>query len=142
MDTSTKSHAHMEVQWLDLDAPNIEEVFLSLGRYCHEQQQVLQEVVLMDSLDDFQTWLNQKLVSSTNPEQLEVSTVCLQVFCQLGLKARRTQSFLSRTYQVHALGHLGSGNRSLPKPPASSAITVGDPEIASELRYHKKFGQL
>ena len=63
MDISTKSHVRMEVQWLDLVAPNIEEVFLSLVRYCHQQQQVLQEVVLTDSLDDSQTWLNQKLVS-------------------------------------------------------------------------------
>ena len=48
-----------------------------------------------------QTWLNQKLVSdqlklksilnswlSTNPEQLEVSIVCLKVSCQLGLKSK------------------------------------------------------
>ena len=91
MDTSTKSHVCMEVLLLGLVAPDMEEVFLSLVRHCHQPQQVLQEVVLMDSLDDFQTCLNQKLVSdqlllksllktwlSTNPEQLEVLMVCLQ----------------------------------------------------------------
>ena len=66
MGTLTKNHVCMEVLWLGLVVPNIEKVFVSLVRYRHQPQQVL---------DGFNGWLSNIAASEVAfwPAEVEVT---------------------------------------------------------------------